>query len=114
MAVLCRAGLPIPVSIQHRVWGKGPQIFNEVDRVKGTGGWISDGRVCDILAVSRAFGDWEFKGEGLQALVKKGTELGYWDQQFAAGVHFSADPVIATPDVSQVRRVGARERLFRF
>lgn len=30
-------------------------------RVKAAGGWIYDGRVCNILAVSRAFGDWEFK-----------------------------------------------------
>lgn len=34
----------------------------EMDRVKRAGGWSVGGRVCGILAVSRAFGDYEFKG----------------------------------------------------
>jgi hypothetical protein len=38
-----------------------PEVAVEVNRVKSTGGWVYDGRVCNILAVSRAFGDWEFK-----------------------------------------------------
>jgi len=37
------------------------EIAPEVERVKASGGWVYDGRVCNILAVSRAFGDWEFK-----------------------------------------------------
>lgn len=41
--------------------GSGPEVDSEVKRVKAAGGWIHDGRVCNILAVSRAFGDWEFK-----------------------------------------------------
>jgi hypothetical protein len=44
----------------------------ETERVKSVGGWVSDGRVCDVLAVSRAFGDWEFKGKGLPTLLKVG------------------------------------------
>ncbi len=47
---------------------------SEVERVESVGGWIADGRVCDILAVSRAFGDYEFKGEGLPQLLKRGIE----------------------------------------
>lgn len=47
---------------------------SEMHRVQEAGGWIDDGRVCDILAVSRAFGDCEFKGEGLPIMLKKGVE----------------------------------------
>lgn len=47
-----------------------------MDRVLSTGAWVHDGRVCNILAVSRAFGDWEFKGKGLQQLLQGGVERG--------------------------------------
>ena len=56
----------------------------EVERVKAAGGWIFDGRVCNILAVSRAFGDWEFKGAGLKQLLLGGVEKEYWPASFAA------------------------------
>ena len=52
----------------------GPEVRSETARVKSTGGWIYDGRVCNILAVSRAFGDWEFKGAGLKQLLQAGVE----------------------------------------
>lgn len=32
-----------------------------MERVESTGAWVIDGRVCNVLAVSRAFGDPEFK-----------------------------------------------------
>jgi len=48
-------------------------VSSESHRVKEAGGWIDDGRVCDILAVSRAFGDREFKGEGLPVMLRKGV-----------------------------------------
>ena len=51
----------------------GPEVRSETARVKATGAWIHDGRVCNILAVSRAFGDWEFKGEGVQQLLSAGV-----------------------------------------
>lgn len=57
-----------------RVYGGDETAEREIERVQSTGGWIDDGRVCDILAVSRAFGDTEFKGEGLQAMLAHGVE----------------------------------------
>ena len=45
----------------------------ETKRIEDAGGWVEDGRVCDVLAVTRSFGDREFKGEGLQTLLKKGV-----------------------------------------
>jgi protein phosphatase 1A len=73
----------------------------ERERIKKTGGWVSyDGRVCDVLAVSRAFGDAEFKGEGLNRLMADGVSAKYWTQEFADSTRFSSDPVIATPAVT--------------
>ncbi len=49
------------LTAQHRVYGFGDHVLEEIERVESAGGWIVDGRVCNILAVSRAFGDPEFK-----------------------------------------------------
>lgn len=78
----------------------GPEVKSEVERVKAAGGWIHDGRVCNILAVSRAFGDWEFKGRGLIRLLENGIERGYWPESFARSQNFLSDPVIVTPDAT--------------
>jgi protein phosphatase 1A len=56
-----------------RLYGHGDTVSSESHRVQEAGGWIDDGRVCDILAVSRAFGDREFKGEGLPVMLRKGV-----------------------------------------
>lgn len=57
----CRNGQPLILTAQHRVYGFGDHVLEEIERVEAAGGWIVDGRVCNILAVSRAFGDPEFK-----------------------------------------------------
>ena len=57
-----------------RVLGKGKTVEAEIARVKSIGGWVSDGRVCDVLAVSRAFGDPQFKGKGLPSLLQLGIK----------------------------------------
>lgn len=43
---------------------------SEIERVQSAGGWIDDGRVCGVLAVSRAFGDWELKSDGLHFFLQ--------------------------------------------
>lgn len=70
---LTRAETDVSVLV-HRVEGTGETVEAEVARVKGVGGWIEDGRVCDVLAVSRAFGDAMFKGDGLPDLLQFGIE----------------------------------------
>lgn len=46
-------------------------------RVEAAGGWVTDGRVCDVIAVSRAFGDLQFKEEkGRQEMLQFGVECG--------------------------------------
>ncbi|KAF5841103.1 phosphatase 2C-like domain-containing protein [Dunaliella salina] len=88
----------VQLTTPHRVYGpKSQAIADEVARVKAAGGWVYDGRVCNILAVSRAFGDWEMKGIGLAKLLSAGVERGYWPQEFADKQNFTSDPVIVNP-----------------
>ena len=69
--------------------------------MKQAGGWIGDGRVCDVLAVSRAFGDWEFKAGNTDTLLEEGIKYEWWDRSFASKVNITGDLVIVTPDVSK-------------
>ena len=55
----------------------------ETERIKAAGGWVSSRRLCGVLAVSRSFGDIEYK-----TLKEK-----CWERSF------SADPLISEPDV---------------
>ena len=52
-AVLSRAGRAVNLSAEHRVWGKTPGVVAEIERIESVGGWVDDGRVCGVLAVSR-------------------------------------------------------------
>jgi serine/threonine protein kinase/serine/threonine protein phosphatase PrpC len=77
-AVLCRAGWAVDLSEDHKA-----SLAAEKARVEAAGGWVHNGRVNGVLAVTRAFGDPEYK-------VLKGKA---WEQEF------SADIVSAEPDV---------------
>mmetsp|Transcript_100700 Transcript_100700/g.288587 ORF Transcript_100700/g.288587 Transcript_100700/m.288587 type:complete len:201 (+) Transcript_100700:1099-1701(+) len=54
--VLCRSGEAVPLSDDHK-----PSREDEAARIKAAGGFIIHKRVMGELAVSRAFGDAEFK-----------------------------------------------------
>ena len=101
-AVLCRNGAPLELTTEHRVYGRSPSCASEKARVEGGGGWVKDGRVCSILAVSRAFGDRDFKAPRLDHLLEMGVQEGIWSRQHAEGVHFTEAPVTAAPDITEI------------
>jgi hypothetical protein len=80
--VISRGGKAVDLSSEHRPYGKSSISSREMARIKDAGGWIHDGRVCGILAVSRAFGDLEFK-RGLEKMLVDGVLDGRWTKQFA-------------------------------
>jgi len=91
-----------PLVVGSVRYGKSPISVREMDRIKASGGWITDGRVMGILAVSRAFGDMEFK-RGLDKLLVDGVLEKMWTKSFAKSVQFTAPPVVVTPDVMEVK-----------
>lgn len=59
-------GEVIELSHDHK-----PDNDGELKRVKAGGGYVEDGRVQGIIAVSRAIGDWEYKNPGLLPEMEK-------------------------------------------
>ncbi|EFN54425.1 hypothetical protein CHLNCDRAFT_36133 [Chlorella variabilis] len=76
-AVLCRGGRAVDLSTEHRVWGKTPGVMAEIERIESVGGWVDDGRVCGVLAVSRGCPPNQCR-------------------------HFTGNPVTAQPDVTEL------------
>lgn len=59
-------GKCIELSHDHK-----PENDTEMKRIKEGGGFVEDGRVQGVIAVSRAIGDWEYKNPGLLAQLEK-------------------------------------------
>lgn len=83
IALLVRDGLPIELTPPHK-----PGVPAELERITAAGGWVTGrtphgGRVNGVLAVSRAFGDVEYKALKESAWVRS----------------FADDLVVARPDV---------------
>ncbi|CAI7844563.1 unnamed protein product, partial [Closterium sp. NIES-53] len=49
------------LSQDHKPHGESPIAKAEIKRIEKAGGWVSQGRVCGVIAVSRAFGNANFK-----------------------------------------------------
>ena len=64
MCVLSRGGRAVALNKMHRLDNEA-----EIERIKMAGGTVLNSRVNGILAVSRAFGDTEFKGEEVTGQV---------------------------------------------
>jgi len=73
--LVSKSGKVTELSHDHK-----PDNDGEFRRVKAAGGFVEDGRVQGIIAVSRAIGDWEYKNPALQfekkPLKKKKTLKG--------------------------------------
>ncbi|RNF01502.1 putative protein phosphatase 2C [Trypanosoma rangeli] len=65
-AVLYDGNTTIPMSEDHK-----PSSKREHTRILQCGGFVQFGRVCGILAVSRALGDYEFKFNGNRFIANK-------------------------------------------
>ena len=65
--LVSKSGAVTELSHDHK-----PDDAGEMKRIKAAGGFVDDGRVQGIIAVSRAIGDWEYKNPTLQSeLLKK-------------------------------------------
>lgn len=88
----------IELSADHRPVGSCKTGRQELDRIVRSGGWSVGGRVCGILAVSRAFGDYEFKGGRFDLLEDLSEE------PLAKKATLEKPPVIANPAVFECAR----------
>ena len=99
-AVIGRKGKPISLTEEHRPTPRTKSGRNEIERIAMAGGWVTQERVCGILAVSRAFGDYEFKG-GRSELLE---EFRYDGNVQATTSTLHAPPVVALPHVHELNR----------
>lgn len=60
--LVSKSGKVTELSHDHK-----PDNEGEMQRIKAAGGFVDDGRVQGIIAVSRAIGDWEYKNPALLA-----------------------------------------------
>jgi len=99
-AVLCRKSKTIELSNDHRPISSSASGRSEIKRVHESGAWISQSRVCGMLAVSRALGDYEFKGGRFELL----DELRSTEDKYAMKASLENPPVISIPHVSTTLR----------
>ena len=99
-AVLCRSGKPVDISADHRPTTSSSCGRCEIKRINQAGGWISQSRVCGILAVTRAFGDYEFKGGRYELL----EELKDSSDILAMKASMEGPPVISLPHCFTIPR----------
>ncbi len=60
--VIASNGKAKDLSVDHK-----PDLPTEKRRVTRAGGYVEDGRVNGVIAISRALGDWEYKNAGTRA-----------------------------------------------
>ncbi|KAK9292091.1 hypothetical protein L1049_020047 [Liquidambar formosana] len=98
---LSRSGKAEVLTNSHRPYGSNKVSLQEIRRIREAGGWISNGRICGDISVSRAFGDMRFKTKKNE-MLEKGVEEGRWSQKFVSRVQFNGDLVVSSPDIFQV------------
>ncbi|XP_055825572.1 protein phosphatase 2C 57 [Solanum dulcamara] len=99
--VLSRSGKAEILTNSHRPYGNNKVSLQEIRRINEAGGWIVNGRICNDISVSRAFGDMRFKTKKKE-MLEKGLKEGRWSEKFISRIQFRGDLVTASPDVLQV------------
>ncbi|TKY74073.1 phosphatase 2C 57 [Spatholobus suberectus] len=99
--VLSRSGKAEVLTSAHRPYGNNKTSLEEIKRIREAGGWISNGRICGDIAVSRAFGDMRFKTKKNE-MLQKGVQEGRWSAKFISRVQLNNDLIVACPDIYQV------------
>ncbi|RHY48014.1 hypothetical protein DYB28_003823 [Aphanomyces astaci] len=89
-ALLCRKGKCIPLTSDHRCSSQ-----SEHDKVVESGGSIINNRVNGVLAITRTFGDLEFKGRE----VKAAQQAAQVYSQESVGTVLDATPDVVIVDV---------------
>ncbi|CAI5997480.1 unnamed protein product [Closterium sp. NIES-65] len=97
-AVLGVGGDTEDLSQDHKPHGESPIAKAEIKRIEKAGGWVSQGRVCGVVAVSRAFGNANFKTRREQ-MLSEGVKKGRWTTRFVSKRSFQSDWISAVPDV---------------
>ncbi|BBN15465.1 protein MpPP2C_PPH1 [Marchantia polymorpha subsp. ruderalis] len=100
-AVLSRGGKAVDLSGDHRPFGNSKTALAEIKRVKDQGGWVSHGRLCATLSVSRAFGDVGFKTQK-QRMLDEGVRDRRWTQAFTQKLNMDGVWLEATPEVNRI------------
>ena len=59
--VIAAKGKAKNLSTDHK-----PDMISEKRRIERGGGFVEEGRVNGIIAISRAIGDWEYKNQGIK------------------------------------------------
>ena len=88
-AVVSRAGRALALSADHK-----PTLEVEKNRIEAAGGWIGSKRINGVIAVSRAFGDIEYK-------TFKDKCWG-WDRTFKADL-ITCDPDVRVAELDPLR-----------
>ncbi|KAL3681364.1 hypothetical protein R1sor_024320 [Riccia sorocarpa] len=100
-AVLSRNGKAVDLSGDHRPFGNSKTALAEIKRVKEAGAWVSHGRLCATLSVSRAFGDIGFKTQK-QRMLDEGVRDRRWTKVFTQKLNMDGVWLDATPEVKRI------------
>eukprot|EP00244_Chara_vulgaris_P011516 TRINITY_DN572_c0_g1_i1.p1 TRINITY_DN572_c0_g1~~TRINITY_DN572_c0_g1_i1.p1 ORF type:complete len:278 (-),score=46.90 TRINITY_DN572_c0_g1_i1:910-1677(-) len=96
--VLSRGGNPVDLCGDHRPFGSNPTAIAEIKRITAAGGWVSHGRLCGSLAVSRAFGDSPYKRHRPR-MLEEGLRHGRWTKKFVTRLNLRGEWLTAEPEI---------------
>ncbi|CAI5473548.1 unnamed protein product [Closterium sp. Yama58-4] len=97
-AVMAVGGDEGYISDDHKPSGDSSKAQAEIKRINKAGGWVSQGRVCGVIAVSRAFGNVAFKTRK-EEMMQQGVKKGKWTTRWVSKRKYDSDWISALPDV---------------